>query len=226
MKLKNVKPRLRSVQKLNFWILKICLILGTNMVAQNRVVIDPGHGGKDWGAVGVNGTSEKEVVMNIAKHMVTMNRKLFDNSLEIYLTRYSDTLIFLKDRTRLAKALNADVFVSLHCNHAVHPGARGVEVYVSERKDDFSNQSTWLGYQLQEQLKNQLGFESRGVKFANFQVLQETSAAMPSVLVELGFLSNNNENDYYQKSMGCRALALVISECLIKNFKSYERVGD
>ncbi len=226
MKLKNVKLRLRSVQKLNFWILKTCLILGTNMVAQNRVVIDPGHGGKDWGAVGKNGIREKQVVMDIAKQMVTMNRKLFNNSLEIYLTRHSDTLISLKDRSKLAKTLNADVFISLHCNHAVHPGARGVEVYVPERKDGFSNQSTWLGHQLQEQFKEKLGFESRGVKFANFQVLRETSTIMPSVLLELGFLSNDDENNYYQRSESYQALALVILECLIKNFKSYERVGD
>ncbi len=226
MKLKNVKLRLRSVKRLLFLILKICLVFGSNAVAQNRIVIDPGHGGKDWGTFSQNGTSEKEVVMDIAKQIVIMNRELFDDSLEIYLTRYTDTLIALEDRSQLAKTLNADIFISLHCNHSEKPDARGVEVYVAKSKNAFSDQSTWLGYELQKRFKEQLGFKSRGVKFGNFQVLRETSATMPSVLVELGFLSNSDENDYYQNSTSYRALALVILECLIKNFSGYERVGD
>ncbi len=77
---------------------------------KNVVVIDPGHGGIDSGAVGVNGSYEKDVVLNVAKAILKLNKSLFDNELDIYLTRYSDTHISLSDRSRLVSSLNADVF--------------------------------------------------------------------------------------------------------------------
>ncbi|MFI1770711.1 N-acetylmuramoyl-L-alanine amidase family protein [Thalassobellus citreus] len=80
------------------------------------VVIDPGHGGKDTGAIGVNNIQEKDVVLNVAKEILKLNKIILDDAFDIYLTRYKDTLISLTDRTRLVKCLNADVFVSLHYN--------------------------------------------------------------------------------------------------------------
>ena len=121
-----------------FYVLVWILFSGLQpMFGQERnqkpiVIIDPGHGGSDTGAIGINGIKEKEVVMNIAKEVVRLNRALFNDSLEIYLTRYSDTLISLGDRTKLAKALKADVFVSIHCNQAVRKAAQGIEVYVKQ----------------------------------------------------------------------------------------------
>ena len=79
---------------------------------------------------------------------------------------------------------------------------------------------------LQAELNEKLGFESRGVKFANFQVLRETTDYMPSILLELGFVSNEDEQGYLLKPESLNAVALVIWECLIKNIDSYERVGD
>src|SRR5690606_21728584 len=134
------------------------------------IVIDPGHGGKDSGAVGVNGILEKDVVLKIAKQIVELNETTFNNQFEIYLTRYKDTLISLGDRTKLAKILKADVFISLHCNHSDNPDARGVEVYVSMKQGKYSRESILLAYEFQNELKENLGFESRGVKFGNFQV--------------------------------------------------------
>jgi len=64
------------------------------------IVIDPGHGGKDPGAVGVNGILEKDVVLKIAKQTAELNETVFKNQYEIYLTRYKDTLISLGDRTK------------------------------------------------------------------------------------------------------------------------------
>ena len=90
----------------------------------------------------------------------------------------------------------------------------------------YSDESTWLAFKLQEALNKELGFESRGVKFANFQVLRESNDCFPSVLLELGFLSNWDESKYYQKSASLQVLALVLMEFLIKKFSFYERVGN
>ncbi len=136
--------------------------------------------------------------------------------MDIYLTRYNDTLISLSDRTKLAKALSADLFISLHCNHSDNPNARGIEVYVGKSESKNSKESVWFAYQLQNQFKNQLGFESRGVKFADFQVLLETVNYCPSLLLELGFLSNWDENHYYNGTAGIRAVALLAVNYLIK----------
>ena len=167
----------------------MCVVFGQETSTQKRIIIDVGHGGKDTGAIGINGILEKDVVLSVANAILKLNNEM-EKPLDIYLTRYNDTLISLSDRTKLAKALKADLFVSLHCNHSDNPNARGIEVYVSKKQTGYSKESTWLAFQLQAGLNKKLGFESRGVKFANFQVLQATIQYCPSVLLELGFLSN------------------------------------
>ena len=192
-------------------LLKMCLIFGQEARAHKRIVIDAGHGGKDGGAIGVNGIKEKDVVLDIALEILRDNEKS-EAPLDIYLTRYSDTFISLSDRTTLAKTLNADLFISIHCNHSDNPEARGVEVYVGKNGSGNSKESVWFAYQLQNQFKKKLGFDSRGVKFANFQVLRETFDCCPSVLMELGFLSNCDEIKYYQNSENFVVMAKVFSE--------------
>jgi len=195
-------------------VLKMCVIFGQETSAQKRIVLDVGHGGKDSGAIGINGIQEKDVVLSIANEILMLNNDL-EKPLDIYLSRYSDTLISLSDRTKLAKALNADLFVSLHCNHSDNPDARGIEVYVANTISKYSDDATWLAFQLQDDLNKSLGFESRGVKFANFQVLRETINSCSSILVELGFLSNKDESDYLANIKQNKMLALLI----INSFK-------
>ncbi len=194
-------------------LLKICIIFGQETAIQKRIIIDVGHGGKDSGAIGVNGIQEKDVVLDIVNEILKLNNDL-DEPLDIYLTRYKDTLILLSDRTKLAKTLNADLFVSLHCNHSNNPNARGIEVYVANATSQYSKDASWLAFQLQAALNKELGFESRGVKFANFQVLRETIGYCPSVLLELGFLSNWDEGSYYCKSNNFIAMAKVLIQYL------------
>ena len=195
-------------------LLKMCTILGQEMSAQKRIIIDVGHGGKDAGAIGVNGSQEKDVVLNIANSILKLNDKL-DKPLDIYLTRYTDTLISLLDRTKLAKVLKADLFVSLHCNHSNNPSARGIEVYVSKKPGEYSEESVFLGYEIEKVLCKEIGYENRGVKFANFQVLRETVDYCASVLLELGFLSNNDESKYYKNLTNVNRVANTILKILI-----------
>ena len=200
-----------------FYVLVWILFSGLQpMFGQERnqkpiVIIDPGHGGTDSGAIGINGIKEKDVVIDIAKEVVRLNQELFNDSLEIYLTRYSDTLIALGDRTKLAKALQAVVFVSIHCNQAVRQAAQGVEVYVKKGEP----LSEYLAEQFAIVLHEKLAFKNRGVKYANFQVLRETTQR-PSVLLELGFLSNWEEAEHNGEQSSIVAYALLIIETLIK----------
>ena len=196
-------------------LLKMCIIFGQEPVAEKRIVIDAGHGGKDSGAIGINGLMEKDIVFDLAKEILNLNYQL-ENPFDIYLTRYSDTLISLSDRSMLAKKLNANLFISLHCNHSDNPIAKGIEVFVFNKKYTQSKESVLLAYTIQKAMQRNLGFKSRGVKFANFQVLRETVGYCPSVLVELGFLSNRDESCYFLKTDNIKVMALAILMGLYK----------
>jgi N-acetylmuramoyl-L-alanine amidase len=114
-----------------FLLLKMCFIFGQEIAIQKQIVIDVGHGGKDSGTIGLNGVQEKNVVLDIALEILSLNRKS-KIPLDIYLTRNSDALISLTDRTKLANALNEDAFIFLQYNHSDALNARGVEVYVDK----------------------------------------------------------------------------------------------
>ena len=190
-------------------VLKMCIVFGQVTGAQKRILIDVGHGGKDAGAIGINGIQEKDVVLSIANAILRLNNDL-EKPLDIYLTRYKDTLMSLSDRTKLAKALKADLFVSLHCNHSDNPDARGIEVYASRKQEKFSKTSVFMGYQIESALCETIGYENRGVKFANFQVLRETVEYCASILLELGFLSNIDEGSYISDKNHIERIALSI----------------
>ncbi|MET2985578.1 N-acetylmuramoyl-L-alanine amidase family protein [Aureibaculum conchae] len=209
IRLKNVVLRLRSAQVLLLLVLKMCFVFGQNEGSKKVIVIDPGHGGNDSGAIGINSILEKDVVLNIAKEIIRLNETLFESEFDIYLTRYKDTLISLGDRTRLARTLKADVFLSLHCNASMVM-SKGMEVYVHHSDKPLTKSSIGLGLSVLNESTEKLGFKKRGVKFANFQVLRETVAFCPSILIETGFLTNNDEADYFQETKNIRAMALSI----------------
>ena len=122
-------------------LLKMCIIFGQESNTQERIIIDVGHGGKDSGAIGINGILEKDVVLDIALEILSLNEHS-ETPLDIHLTRYVDKFISLSDRSKLTKALEADVFISLHCNHSDNPNARGIEVYVANSKSKYSDEAT------------------------------------------------------------------------------------
>jgi len=99
-----------------------------------KIVLDPGHGGKDPGALGRLGIKEKDIVLDVAKRVKSiLQRKGFD----VAMTRDTDIFISLEERTRIAHAQNADLFVSIHANAAPTRSLKGFEVYyISEKMDD------------------------------------------------------------------------------------------
>lgn len=101
-----------------------------------RIVLDPGHGGKDPGAVGrVKQTLEKDVVLDVAKRLRT---KLEKHGYEVVMTRDSDTYVSLFERSKVASRTRADLFVSIHANASPNRAACGLETYfLSEAKTDW-----------------------------------------------------------------------------------------
>jgi N-acetylmuramoyl-L-alanine amidase len=182
------------------------------------VVLDPGHGGVDSGAVGINALKEKDIVLQVAKEAIRLNRKLFGNTLDIYLTRYKDTLISLSNRTKLVKVLQPDVFISIHCNQAARKAAQGIEVYVQQHNTSMSSELQFVSENLSEaillEFDQALGFKIRGIKYANFQVLRETQYDSPGVLLEIGFLSNWEEAEHSRRKESVRGYAMVIIQAL------------
>ena len=99
-----------------------------------KIVLDPGHGGKDPGAIGIRGIAEKDIVLRIAKKLARKLRKKMN--VEIILTRNDDSFVPLEDRTAIANAENADLFISLHTNASSSRRLRGIESYYLDNTTD------------------------------------------------------------------------------------------
>ena len=96
-------------------------------------MLDPGHGGKDTGAVGPSGVKEKEITLDVAHRVAPV---LAGQGIQIVLTRDDDRFVSLEERTARANAFAADLFVSIHCNASESKGRRGVETYVLDTTRD------------------------------------------------------------------------------------------
>jgi N-acetylmuramoyl-L-alanine amidase len=189
---------------------------GKDQVRNPVVIIDPGHGGNDAGTMTRNGIKEKDITLGIASKIVVLNNKLIENPLMLYLTRYTDTLISLGDRAQLSKKLKADIFISIHCNQAINRTASGTEVYIHPKSELQASASVYLGFTIQKGLADILGIKKRGLKYGNFQVLQDNHNNTATILLELGFLSQTDEAIYLSKEESQNAVALVILQSIIK----------
>lgn len=144
------------------------------------IVLDPGHGGSDPGAVGIGGLKEAEVNLLLA-HMV---KARLEASYKILMTRTGEQTVSLAARCNLANAEGADLFVSLHCNASPNVLAHGTETYY------LSQQAKSLAEAIHAGLVS-LGLRDRGIKRNKFYVLRHTE--MPAVLVEVGFVTNPDD---------------------------------
>lgn len=153
----------------------------------SRVVIDPGHGGKDPGAIGINGVTEKSVNLSVATRVTALLRR---RGVDARMTRTDDTFVKLNDRADLANRLQCRLFVSIHANSFTKNRAvRGFDVFVAKSA---SSDSIAAAGAIAKRLVR-LGVPEHGAqpKHADFRVLVRTSC--PAVLVEMGFLSNRTE---------------------------------
>ncbi len=93
----------------------------------NKIIIDAGHGGSDYGAIGLNGSHEKKVVLDIAQRLAKLIRK--DKIFEVVMTRDKDKAVSLEQRTKIANESNGDLFVSIHSNASLNKSARGFQIF-------------------------------------------------------------------------------------------------
>jgi len=229
--------------------------------ALNVVVLDAGHGGKDPGAMGTG--RYKKTEKDIALDVTLMLGKYIENEfkdVKVVYTRDDDSFPSLKDRTNLANNVDADLFISIHCDSFTKNSAKGTSSHVmglrytsenlriaqrensviylednyEENYDGFDptspesiialtlNQSTFLdqsiliAQKIQNQFKTRVNRTDRGVKQTPLWVTSRTS--MPSVLVELGFISNPEEEDFLHSNDGQSYMA----SALFRAFKEYK----
>lgn len=171
------------------------------------VVIDAGHGGNDHGMT-VDGFSEKEIVFLIAQKIKKNNS---DKNVIIHLTRTEDEFIALKDRAKFINDLKPNLVLSLHVNGNENKEASGVELYISPKNVSYDVAKN-IAEDLNARLITNHNLKSRGVKDANFMILRETTH--PSITVELGFLSNENDRSYLTNDEQQEKIAATILEAI------------
>ncbi|MCF7907530.1 MAG: N-acetylmuramoyl-L-alanine amidase [Candidatus Omnitrophica bacterium] len=208
------------------------------------IVIDPGHGGKDPGAISRSGMQEKKINLIVADYL---KQELERQGFKVVMSRSRDTYLTLAERTGVAKSHNADLFVSIHANSNRSSSVNGTEIYYlspsrlnsRERALRLAKSENFYGkslspdtktilwdlliaknYALSVEFSNilhftfkNLGFKVASPKQASFYVLR--FAYVPSVLVEIGYLSNSYEEKalrkkHYQKQLA-QAIALGIT---------------
>jgi N-acetylmuramoyl-L-alanine amidase len=224
----------------------------TTVPGIRKIVLDPGHGGKDPGAIGVGGVAEKDLVLSIAKKLaVKLTREL---GIEVILTRKDDRYVPLEDRTATANAEDADLFVSLHMNASPNLEARGLETYYLDNTSDEASirlaarenstsrknisdlqfilsdmlqngkleDSISLAHHLQGAVVSGMSrkmsdVKDLGVKKALFYVL--VGARMPSVLVEMFFITNRVEG----RAMNDEGHQDAMVDALLEGIRKYNQ---
>ncbi|MEM9450879.1 MAG: N-acetylmuramoyl-L-alanine amidase [Cyanobacteria bacterium P01_E01_bin.6] len=170
------------------------------------VVLDPGHGGRDPGAVGIGGLRETTVVNDVTRQVASI---LQQRGVQVVLTRNTGQFVDLAPRVAIAERSNADIFVSIHANaiSLSRPEVNGAETYYYS-----SAAGRRLAQSIQQTILRQTGMGDRGVREARFFVLRNTS--MPSVLVETGFVTGAQDaprlNNPTFRSQMAEAIAIGI----------------
>lgn len=204
--------------------------------APRRIVLDPGHGGRDPGKINSRKMHEKNYALDIARRTA---RILKARGYTVFLTRDGDTTLELSERPLRANQWRADLFVSIHLNAAAAASARGVETFAltpvgevstadisggsAKTQADGGNArdplNTLLAYCIHSSLVARIDAEDRGVKYANFAVLRTLTC--PGALVECGFLTNASDTALIGTKNGRERIALGIAN----GIDAYARAG-
>jgi N-acetylmuramoyl-L-alanine amidase len=174
-----------------------------------KVVIDPGHGGKDVGAIGVSGLYEKDFTLSLTKKVNEILGK--EEKIQVYMTREEDTFISTVDkyRAKFANELDADLYISIHGNTFETSEASGTESYY------YHGQFKSFAEVIHRHVVRATGFTDRGVKKDDLFVVRDTD--MPSVLLEIGYLTNPKE----ELLMHNNELQYSIAESICDGVKEY-----
>ncbi|EDL64366.1 hypothetical protein BSG1_08761 [Bacillus sp. SG-1] len=177
-----------------------------------KIIIDAGHGGHDSGATGITGLLEKEVNLYTALYL---KEELERAGAVVKLTRSNDTFLELYERTDISNKSDYDAFISIHADSFTREAAGSTTFY--NKSVNFNGPKSYLlGKAVQSHMVSQIGTANRGVKEQLFHVNRENE--LPSVLVELAFLSNPTEEAKLKTESFRRQAALGIRKGLEEYF--------
>ena len=185
------------------------------------IVIDPGHGGSDSGAIGPTGVMEKSITLRVGNEL---RRLLTQEGATVYMTRSTDKEVSpkrskatdieeLQARCDVANQKNADIFVSIHMDSFTNDAAKGTTGYYYSLGN---KRSRILADKIRAGVIDQLGTQSRGTQSSNFYVVKHTD--MPATLVELAFISNKNEEQLMNSEDGIKKAAQGIADGIADYF--------
>ena len=174
---------------------------------KNKVVIDPGHGGTDYGAIR-EGINEKDITLDVSQRVASI---LKSRGYKYALTRKDDTYLELQERCDFTEEENPEIFVSIHVNSAVATEPNGLETHY------YHEPSKELAEIIQKHLVKNIDSKDRGILKSKFYVINHTD--VPAVLVEIGFLSNPEERAEIITEKRKQATAKAIADGIIEYLK-------
>jgi N-acetylmuramoyl-L-alanine amidase len=213
-----------------------------NLADRPLIVIDPGHGGRDPGAIGVSGTLEKTITLATA---LELRRSLeATGRYRVALTRTRDSTISLANRLAFARQRDADLLIAIHADASPDRHARGASVYVSSGNTTTrvpanrasshriasalsrpepqpEESSAWLQHSMIEQLSDDVRMVAAPARDARFYVL--AARTIPSVLLEMGFLSNRQDETLMKQPAKRRVLVQAIRDAIDDYFSAIEK---
>lgn len=174
------------------------------------VMVDPGHGGKDPGAIGIDGLQEKNIILPISQRIAQL---LEQKGIQAVLTRDSDYFVDLQPRVDLAERANADLFVSIHANSLpTRPDVSGLETY-------YFDSGSSLAQTIHNSVLQNVNIRDRRVRKARFYVLRKSS--MPAVLVEVGFVTGREDSPKLATSAYQNQLAEAIVQGILQYIRQH-----
>ena len=177
---------------------------------KNKVVLDPGHGGTDYGAIR-EGINEKDITLDLTQRVASI---LKSKGYKVAMTRAEDIYIGLQDRCDFTDVENPEIFVSIHVNSAVATEPYGIETHY------YHEPSKELAEVIQKHLVKNIDTKDRGIIKSKFYVINHTD--VPAVLVETGFISNASERAELITDKRKQATAKAIAEGIIEYLKEHK----
>ena len=174
-----------------------------------RVVIDAGHGGSDCGAIR-NGINEKDITLDVSKKVEALLKK---QGYQVTMTRTNDIYVSLADRVAISEKNAPDIFVSIHVNSSTRPEITGIETHY------YHQESLNLAQTVHSSLASKIKSNNRGLFKSKFYVINHTTS--PAILVEIGFISNDNERAQLVSEKRKQDTANAIVEGINNYFKQH-----
>ena len=168
-----------------------------------NVVIDAGHGGNDFGVTS-DAITEKQIV-----EQITNKIKSFNSNVVIHLTRSDDKYLSLEERTDFINTLQPDLVLSLHVNSSLNNKTSGLEFYVA-KETEFFDESNEIAQKLNNKFSENTNLKMLGVKTGPFYILKKSD--VPAVIIELGYLTNEDDKKYLIDNNVQNKMAKSISE--------------